>query len=154
MRNIHKIPHRNGSYLASPAIRRLADARARPLLQLILLAIAAVAIVGWVALSDGLVDRNGADRHRFLQLLRGRLIGARRQGRLRLRHGRALHPRAAPVRRRYGWLYPPNFFLVAAPLALLAYPDALWQGVTLALYLAMIAAILTPARREHAAIAK
>jgi hypothetical protein len=36
----------------------------------------------------------------------------------------------------------------------LAYPDALWQGVTLALYLAMIAAILTPARREHAAIAK
>jgi alpha-1,2-mannosyltransferase len=56
----------------------------------------------------------------------------------------------------YGWLYPPNFFLVAAPLTLLAYPLALalWQGVTLALYLAVIAAILTPARREHAAIAK
>ena len=56
----------------------------------------------------------------------------------------------------YGWLYPPIFFVLAAPLALLPYPLALavWQGSTLALYLAVIAAILYRARRRNGVIAR
>ena len=44
----------------------------------------------------------------------------------------------------YGWHYPPFFLFVAAALALLPYLPALalWQGVTLALYLISIRAIL------------
>lgn len=44
----------------------------------------------------------------------------------------------------YGWHYPPFFLAVAAALALLPYWGALavWQGVTLALYLGSIALIL------------
>ena len=40
----------------------------------------------------------------------------------------------------YGWHYPPYFLFVAAPLALLPYGLALavWQAVTLALYLVMM----------------
>jgi hypothetical protein len=55
----------------------------------------------------------------------------------------------------YAWLYPPDFFLLAAPLALLPYPLALaiWQGATLALYLWVIAAILRKARRESGVVA-
>lgn len=49
----------------------------------------------------------------------------------------------------YAWFYPPIFLLVAAPLALLPYLIALaiWQTATLAFYLAVIGAILKPARR-------
>ena len=44
----------------------------------------------------------------------------------------------------YGWHYPPFFLLVAAALALMPYKLALlaWQGATLALYLAMLRAIV------------
>jgi alpha-1,2-mannosyltransferase len=44
----------------------------------------------------------------------------------------------------YGWHYPPYFLFVAAPLALLPYGLALavWQAVTLALYLLMIRGIV------------
>ena len=44
----------------------------------------------------------------------------------------------------YGWLYPPFFLFVAAGLALMSYPIALavWQGVSLLLYLLSIRAIL------------
>jgi len=43
----------------------------------------------------------------------------------------------------YGWHYPPYFLAVAAPLAKLPYLPALalWQGLTLAAYLATIAAL-------------
>jgi hypothetical protein len=52
-----------------------------------------------------------------------------------------LFGRATPF---YGWHYPPYFLLVAAPLAKLPYLGALavWQGVTLALYLLSIALLL------------
>ncbi len=45
----------------------------------------------------------------------------------------------------YGWHYPPFFLLVAAALALMPYKLALlvWQGTTLALYLATLRAIVT-----------
>jgi Glycosyltransferase family 87 len=47
----------------------------------------------------------------------------------------------------YGWHYPPFFLFVAAPLALMPYSLALtvWQGVTFALYLWSIWAILVAA---------
>jgi len=52
-----------------------------------------------------------------------------------------LFGRATPF---YGWHYPPYFLLVAAPLATLPYLGALavWQGVTLALYVLSIALLL------------
>ena len=45
----------------------------------------------------------------------------------------------------YGWHYPPYFLFIAAPLALLPYGLALavWQAVTLALYLLMIRGIVS-----------
>jgi hypothetical protein len=48
----------------------------------------------------------------------------------------------------YGWHYPPFFLFVATPLALMPYPLALavWQGVTFALYLWAIWAILAACR--------
>jgi hypothetical protein len=54
---------------------------------------------------------------------------------------RALFGQATPF---YGWHYPPPFLLLAAVLALMPYGIALavWQGVTLALYLLSIGAIL------------
>ncbi len=54
----------------------------------------------------------------------------------------------------YGWHYPPLFLFVAAALALLPYPIALavWQAVTLGLYLLAIRAILSasPILSPHA----
>ena len=94
-----------------------------------------MAIVGWVALSDGLVDRNGkpigTDFSSFYAAgslaLEGKAAYAYDMAAHYIREQR-LFGADTPY---YGWLYPPNFLLVAAPLALLAYPDALWQGVTL-----------------------
>ena len=56
----------------------------------------------------------------------------------------------------YGFLYPPIFLLLATPLALLPYPLALavWQITSLALYLAVIAAILQRPRRDNGVIAR
>ena len=56
----------------------------------------------------------------------------------------------------YGWLYPPIFLLVATPLALMPYPLALavWQGGSLALYLAVIAAILRRVRQDSRVVAQ
>ncbi len=54
----------------------------------------------------------------------------------------------------YGWHYPPFFLFVAAALAWMPYGLALavWQAVTLGLYLLVIRAIVvTPARRSSAA---
>jgi energy-converting hydrogenase Eha subunit C len=49
----------------------------------------------------------------------------------------------------YGWHYPPYFLFVAAPLALMPYglALALWQAVTLGLYLLAIRAIVTSSFR-------
>jgi alpha-1,2-mannosyltransferase len=52
----------------------------------------------------------------------------------------------------YGWHYPPFFLFVAAALAWMPYGLALavWQAVTLGLYLLTIRAILTPVRQPSA----
>ena len=55
----------------------------------------------------------------------------------------------------YGWHYPPFFLFIAAALALMPYALALlvWQGVTLALYLLAIRAVLSTARGGEAVAA-
>jgi hypothetical protein len=135
----------------------LTQARARAY-SLILLGIAALAMVAWIASSDGLVDRNhkplGTDFSSFYTA-----------GTLAL-EGKAASAYSAPAHHAlqqqlfgadtpyYAWLYPPIFFLLAAPLARLPYAVALlaWQGATLALYLAVIAAILRRPRRDSRVI--
>jgi alpha-1,2-mannosyltransferase len=126
---------------------------------LILLGFYGIAIVGWIALSHGLVDRNGkpigTDFASFYAA--GSLVLDGRAGDVydmatHYAREQQLFGAATPY---YGWLYPPMFLLVAAPLALLPYPLALaaWQGGTFALYLGVIAAILRRPRREGGPIA-
>lgn len=125
----------------------LTSARARGY-SLILLGICAVAISGWIALSDGLIDRNGkpigTDFASFYAA--GSLVLDGRAGDV---YSMAAHyareqqifGAAMPY---YGWLYPPIFLLVATPLALMPYLLALavWQISTFALYLFVIGIIV------------
>jgi hypothetical protein len=127
---------------------------------LILLAFYTIAAIGWIALSNGLVDRNGkpigTDFSSFYAAgslaLEGHTAGIYDIAAHYAREQQILGP-ATPY---YSWLYPPIFLLLAVPLALLPYSIALivWQGASFALYLAVIAAILRSLRREHAAIAR
>jgi hypothetical protein len=137
----------------------LTPARARGY-SLILLVISGLAILGWIAISDGLVDRNGkpigTDFSSFYTAgalaLEGNAAAAYDAGTHHAREQR-LFGAQTPY---YAWLYPPNFFLLAAPLALLPYPLSLavWQGTTLALYLSVIGAILYRLRRQNRVVAK
>jgi hypothetical protein len=124
---------------------------------LILLALYGVAIVGWLALSSGLTDPNGkpigTDFSSFYAA--GSLVLEGHAGdvyNMAAHHSREqqIFGEATPY---YGWLYPPLFLFVVTPLALLPYPLALavWQGGTIALYLAGLAAILRRIRRDDVA---
>ena len=126
---------------------------------LILLAVYAAAIVAWITLSSGLTDRNGkplgTDFSSFYAAGSLALEG----------HAVAAYDMAAHYAREqqlfgaetpfYGWFYPPLFLLIAAPLALMPYALALaiWQGATLALYLAVMAAILRAVRTSRPELA-
>jgi hypothetical protein len=140
---------RSGAWLTAGRIRGYS---------LILIGFYAIAIVGWIALSHGLIDPNGkplgTDFSSFYaagsMVLEGRAT--------------AVYDMAAHYAREqqifgagtpyYGWFYPPLFLLVAAPLALMPYLLALavWQGVTLIFYLGVIAAILRPARLSQSGL--
>ena len=125
----------------------LTPARARGY-SLILLGLSVVAVVGWIAVSDGLIDRNGkpigTDFSSFYAA--GSLVLDGRAGDV---YNMAAHyareqqifGTATPY---YGWLYPPIFLLLAAPLASMPYPVALavWQVSTFVLYLAVIGVIV------------
>jgi alpha-1,2-mannosyltransferase len=127
---------------------------------LILLALSIVAMAGWIALSDGLIDPNGkpigTDFSSFYAAgslaLEGHAADAYEPI---LHHAReqSLFGAKTPY---YSWNYPPVFFLIATPLALLPYPLALalFQAASLALYLWVIAAILAPARQRDPVIAR
>ena len=127
---------------------------------MILLAFYAIAMIGWIALSDGLIDRNGkpigTDFASFYAAgslaLEGHAAGIYDMATHYARE-QQIFGAATPY---YGWLYPPIFLLVAVPLALLPYAVALivWQGASLALYLAVIAAILAKPRGDDGAIAR
>jgi alpha-1,2-mannosyltransferase len=135
----------------------LTAARARGY-SLILLGVCAIAMTGWIALSDGLIDRNGkpigSDFSSFYAA--GSLV---LDGRANDVYDMALHyareqqifGAATPY---YGWLYPPIFLLVATPLALIPYPLALavWQIGTFALYLSVIGAIVRRMRQRRIVI--
>jgi alpha-1,2-mannosyltransferase len=125
----------------------LTSARARGY-SLILLGISMVAVAGWIAVSDGLTDRNGkpigTDFSSFYAagslILDGRAGDVYNMAAHYVREQQILGT-ATPY---YSWLYPPIFLLLAAPLAAMPYPLALavWQISTLVLYLAVIGVIV------------
>jgi len=119
---------------------------------LIVLAISVAAAMIWLGLAEGWSDRNGkpvgTDFSSFYAA-----GGFALEGHAADAYDMALHHAReqqifGPATPYYAWLYPPIFFLIAAPLAALPYPAALalWQFGTFALYLATIGAILRPVR--------
>jgi len=125
----------------------LTVARARGY-SLILLGLCTIAAAGWIAMSDGLVDRNGkplgTDFASFYAasslVLDGRPVDVYNMAAHYARE-QQIFGAATPY---YAWLYPPIFLLVATPFALMPYQMALavWQISTLALYLSVIGSIV------------
>jgi hypothetical protein len=126
----------------------LTAARARGY-SLILLAFCAVAVAGWIAVSDGLIDRNGKPLGTDFSNVyaAGTLTW---QGRPEQAYVPALQHaaekavfggREVPF---YGWHYPPFFFAVAVIVAAFPYAWglAIWLAASFAAYLAAIRAIL------------
>ena len=114
---------------------------------LILLAFYAFAIVAWIALADGLVDRNGKPIGTDFSNVyaAGQLT---REGRAADAYDPALQHAAekrvfGPATPFFGWHYPPFFLMAAAALAALPYAWALlaWMVLTLPAYLAAMRAI-------------
>jgi hypothetical protein len=126
----------------------LTAARARGY-SLILLAFCAIAAAGWIALSDGLIDRNGKPLGTDFSNVyaAGALTW---QGRPEQAYVPALQHaaekavfggREVPF---YGWHYPPFFFAVAVIVAAFPYAWglAIWLAASFVAYLAAIRAIL------------
>jgi hypothetical protein len=154
-RNIHKIQRRNDLYLAKPAIRPLADRRTRPRLQSDPARHLRRAIAGWIAVSDGMIDRNGKPLGTDFSNVyaAGRLTW---QGRPADAYVPALQHAAekATFGGRdvpfYGWHYPPFFFAVAVMVA--AVPCAWGLAIRLAASsAACLAALRDPAPTGNAA---
>ena len=137
---------KSGAWLTSERLRAYA---------LIVLAASLAGMVIWIALADGLIDRNGkpigTDFSSFYAAGSMALEG----------HAANAYDMAAHYARQqqifgartpyYAWFYPPFLLFVAAPLALLPYPAALviWQAATLAFYVGVIGAILQPIRQSR-----
>lgn len=142
---------RSGAWLTPARIRGYS---------LILLGISVIALVGWVALSDGLSDRNGkpigTDFSSFYAA--GSLVLDGRAG--DVYNMAAHHAREqqifGPATPYYGWLYPPIFLLLATPLAAMPYPVALavWQISSFAFYLAVIGFIVGGLGKRGTAISQ
>jgi len=116
---------------------------------LILLVICTLAFAGWVAVSDGLIDRNGKPLGTDFSNVyaagaltwQGRPAEAY-QPELQHRAEKAVFDgREVPF---YGWHYPPFFFAVAFAVAAVPYAFGLsiWLVVSFAAYLATLRAIL------------
>ena len=126
----------------------LTDARMRGY-SLILLAICTLALVGWIAASDGLIDRNskpiGTDFSNVYAagtlIWQGRPAEAYEPARQHAAEKAVFGGREVPF---YGWLYPPFFFVVAFLVASLPYAWglAIWLAASLAAYLAAMRAIV------------
>jgi glycosyl transferase family 87 len=125
---------------------------------LILLAIGALAIVGWVAVSDGLIDRNGKPLGTDFSNVyaagsltwQGRPADAYEPALQHAEEKAVFGGRDVPF---FGWHYPPFFFVVAFLVAAVPYAWGLliWQIASFAAYLATLRAILP--RRETLLIA-
>ena len=126
----------------------LTSARARGY-SLILLGLCIIAAAGWIALSDGLIDRNGKPLGTDFSNVyaAGTLVW---QGRPAEAYEPALQHaaekavfggREVPF---YGWPYPPFFFAIAVLVAAVPYAWglAIWLAASFAAYLAAIRAIL------------
>jgi hypothetical protein len=115
----------------------------------ILLGVCAIAVLGWVALSDGLIDRNGkpigtdfSNTYAAGTLAwSGRSIDAYDPALQHAAEKAVFGGRDVPF---YGWHYPPFFFAVAVLVAAVPYAWGLliWLAASLAAYLAAIRAIL------------
>jgi len=126
----------------------LTAARARGY-SLILLGIGALAVAGWIALSDGLIDRNGkpigtdfSNVYAAGKLTwQGRPAEAYEPALQHAEEKAVFGGREVPF---YGWHYPPFFFAVAFIVAAFPYAWglALWVAASLAAYLVAIRAIL------------
>ena len=143
------------SHGIGPAIRNrlrsghwLTRARARAY-SLILLVLCAIAIIGWIALSDRLIDRNGkpigtdfSNVYAAGELTwQGRSADAYQPVLQHEAEKAMFGGREVPF---FGWHYPPFFFAVAVLVAALPYAWglALWLIASFAAYLAVISAIL------------
>lgn len=119
---------------------------------MILLGLCVVAMVGWIALSDGLIDRNGKPIGTDFSNVyaAGRLVWQDRAAdaydpALQHEAEKAAFGRDVPF---FGWHYPPFFLAIAFLVAALSYAWGLsiWLAASFAAYLATIKAILP--RRE------
>jgi hypothetical protein len=116
---------------------------------LILLAICALAAAGWIARSDGLIDRNGKPLGTDFSNVyaagtltwQGRPAEAYEPARQHAAEKALFGGREVPF---YGWHYPPLFFAVAVVVAAFPYAWglAIWLVASLTAYLAAIRAIL------------
>jgi hypothetical protein len=130
----------------------LTGARARGY-SVILLLICTIAAAGWIALSDGLIDRNGKPIGTDFSNVyaAGRLTWQGRPAEAYdppLQHAAEKAVFGGAEVPFFGWHYPPFFFLIAFLVAALPYAAglALWLATSLAAYLGAIRAILP--RRE------
>src|SRR5437899_8419260 len=116
---------------------------------LILLAMCALAAAGWIALSDGLIDRNGKPLGTDFSnvyaagtlIWQGRPAEAYEPARQHAAEKAVFGDREVPF---YGWLYPPFFFAVAFLVASLPYAWglAIWLAASFAAYLAAMRPVL------------
>jgi hypothetical protein len=126
----------------------LTDARVRGY-SLILLAICAAAMIGWIALSDGLIDRNGKPIGTDFSNVyaagtltwQGQPAEAYQPTRQHDAEKAVFGGREVPF---YGWHYPPFFLVIAFLVASVPYAWGLsiWLFASLAAYLATMRAIL------------
>jgi hypothetical protein len=125
---------------------------------LILLVVGALACAGWIALSDGLIDRNGKPLGTDFSNVyaagsltwQGRPAEAYEPALQHAAEKAVFGGREVPF---YGWHYPPFFFVVAFLVAAIPYAWGLvaWQVASFAAYLATLRAILP--RRETLLVA-
>jgi len=126
----------------------LTAARARGY-SLILLGICAIAVAGWIAMADGLIDRNGKPLGTDFSNVyaagsltwQGRPAEAYEPALQHAAERAVFGGREVPF---YGWHYPPFFFAVAVVVATFPYAWglAVWLAASFAAYLATIRAIL------------
>src|SRR5689334_23169024 len=126
----------------------LTAARARGY-AVILLVICSIAFAGWIAVSDGLIDRNGKPLGTDFSNVyaagtltwQGRSADAYDPALQHAAEKASFSGREVPF---YGWHYPPFFFAVAFLVASLPYALglALWLAASFAAYLAALRAIL------------
>jgi hypothetical protein len=131
---------RSGQWLTAARVRGYS---------LILLGVCTVAFAGWIAMSDGLIDRNGKPLGTDFSNVyaagsltwQGRPAEAYQPVLQHAAEKATFGGREVPF---YGWHYPPFFFAVAVIVAAVPYALglALWLAASFAAYLAAMRAIL------------